>query len=88
MSTITEMNRFQGVIHWIKNHFILVIFIIALLVRLSFCLILFPRLEGPLHLGTDPDQFGQLAKNWVDKGFLSFDGIQPTTFRGPGILYY
>lgn len=57
----------------------------ALLLRLAFSFVVFPRLAGPLGLGTDPDYFGQLAQNWAaGNGYTFHPGDPPTTFRGPG----
>lgn len=71
--------------HYREAHLLLGIALLALLVRLVFSFVLFPRLAGPLGLGSDPDLYGQLAQNWVDgKGYTFHDGAGPTTGRGPG----
>lgn len=59
--------------------------LVALLARLIFSFVVFPRLAGSLALGTDPDYFGQLAGNWAaGLGYTFYPGEPPTTFRGPG----
>jgi len=71
--------------HYREAHLLLGIALLALLVRLVFSFVLFPHLAGPLGLGSDPDQYGQLAQNWVDgKGYIFYDGAEPSTYRGPG----
>jgi 4-amino-4-deoxy-L-arabinose transferase-like glycosyltransferase len=79
------MIEIQKILIWFRLHLLLWIFIFALLIRLFFSFVIFPLLEGPLILGTDPDRFGQLAMNWVDgKGYTFGGELEETTFRGPG----
>jgi 4-amino-4-deoxy-L-arabinose transferase-like glycosyltransferase len=63
---------------------VLAIGLLALLIRLAFCFVLFPRLAGPLGLAVDSDQYGPLAVNWADgKGYALHEGAEPMLFRGP-----
>lgn len=66
-----------------RGRFLLMMFLLALSLRVAFSFLLFPRLQGSLNLGSDPDLFGQLAMNWVDgRGFEFYTGA--STHRGPG----
>jgi 4-amino-4-deoxy-L-arabinose transferase-like glycosyltransferase len=57
----------------------------ALLIRLIFSFVVFPRLAGPLGLGTDPDEFALLAQNWLSgQGFKFSEAAGPAIYRGPG----
>jgi 4-amino-4-deoxy-L-arabinose transferase-like glycosyltransferase len=79
------MNRLQRFKNMPELYLVLGIGFLALMIRISFSFFLYPHLEGPLSLGTDPDQFGQLAMNWVDgKGYILYEGAEPTVYRGPG----
>ena len=51
--------------------------LVALLTRLVFSFVIFPRLAGPLDLGTDPDYFGQLAQNCAAGNGFSFCPGEP-----------
>lgn len=78
------MERVSQAIHRHSLYLVLVIGLLALLIRLAFCFVLFPRLAGPLALGVDSDQYGRLAVNWADgKGFAFHEGSEPTLYRGP-----
>jgi 4-amino-4-deoxy-L-arabinose transferase-like glycosyltransferase len=79
------IGAFQRSISNPEIHFLLRIGLLALLIRVVFSFVVYPQLAGPLGLGVDPDYFGQLAQNWVDgKGYIFYEGGEPTTYRGPG----
>jgi 4-amino-4-deoxy-L-arabinose transferase-like glycosyltransferase len=79
------MDAFERSIRSREMHLLLGICLLALLIRVAFSFVLFPRLADPLNLGRDPDLFGWLATNWATgKGYAWYEGAGPTTFRGPG----
>lgn len=63
----------------------LTIWVIALSIQIIFSFAVFPLISGPMELGDDPDQYGVLARNWVDGvGYVFEEGQDPTVYRGPG----
>jgi 4-amino-4-deoxy-L-arabinose transferase-like glycosyltransferase len=79
------MNRGQRLIYNPEVYLVLGIGLLAFLTRIAFSFAVFPYIAGPLDLGTDPDQFGQIAQNWVDgKGYTYDEKVGATTYRGPG----
>ena len=78
------MNIWRRAILLPEAYLVAGICLVALLARLVFSFAVFPRLAGPLGLGTDPEFFGQLAQNWAaGNGYTFYPGEPPTTFRGP-----
>jgi len=58
--------------------------IVALLVSLCFCFLVYPRISGDVHAVLDPDGYGRLGFGLWQNGTLSFfPNTEPTIARGP-----